>query len=512
MSLTVNQSNGASGGSLSQAISISIPSPHTVGVWVYFDTFGNGGTISSVTDNAGNTYTLGKTATDGSRIVGTAWSIAVGSAITSVTVNTSGGTGGFCAILVWDVTATGTITASDSEAVHIGSASSATDGVSTGSIAVTSADALLLAGCTDTSSFALSIGTGFTADFAISPSLFISEHKAVTASAAATFTCSSAGDNVFASGLAFQVSGGGGVSANLTAQTATFTEGTLTRAVATALTGQTATFAEGTIAPTVSSPLNGQSATFSEGALAATIAPVLAGQTATFSLGVVTPSITYGVTGQTATFTEGTITATQGTVANLTAQTATFTLGTITPSISYALTGQTSTFTAGILGPQASYALSGQTAAFAEGSMTPALGYAVTGLSATFSEGTITPQAGGDVARSITGLTASFSLGIITVTGGDQPVTGDTHDGLPRRKRHYDDSAQTQVIRESALRPKKARPAKPDESAAITEPHKPSLVTDSPEDEESLLALIEIQDDEMFKQIELATHLLRTLH
>lgn len=89
-------------------------------------------------------------------------------------------------------------------------------------------------------------------------------------------------------------------------------------------------------------------------------------------------------------------------------------------------------------------------------------------------------------------------------------VTTDTHDGLPKRhKRKHDDTAQTQVIRESRLKPKKAK------APATVEAPKPlfvNVVADTLEDEEALMALIQRQDDEMLEQIELATHLLRTLH
>lgn len=303
-----------------------------------------------------------------------------------------------------------------------------------------------------------------------------------------------------------------GTSKNLTAQTASFTEGTIVRAVSTALTGQTATFSEGTISPAAAYGLTGQSATFTEGALTPALAKALTGQTATFSLGTITPSISYGLTAQTATFTEGTITPSQGAVANLTAQTATFSVGTITLAITYGVTGQTAAFVEGLVSPQASYGLTGQTSTFTEGTLSGEVDYALTGLTATFAEGTITAQAGGDVSRSLTGLSASFSVGLITVTGGDQPVSADTHDPLPkRRKRQFDDGAQTQVIRESQLKPKKAK-AVTTAIREIADPQELPAYIENPEDEDELLALIQDQDEQLISTIELATHLLRTLH
>lgn len=213
------------------------------------------------------------------------------------------------------------------------------------------------------------------------------------------------------------------LSTALTGQTATFTEGAIARAVSTALTGQTATFTLGTITPAVSYALSGQTATFTEGTITPStggnVTASLSGQTATFSLGTITATVSYGLTAQTATFSEGTISASTGTAANLTGQTATFSVGTITPSISYPVIGQTATFAEGSLIANPSYGLTGQTITSSLGTITPEVDYAVTGLTATFSEGTITPQTSGGVAKGLTGLTASFSLGVITVTGGD---------------------------------------------------------------------------------------------
>lgn len=96
---------------------------------------------------------------------------------------------------------------------------------------------------------------------------------------------------------------------------------------------------------------------------------------------------------------------------------------------------------------------------------------------------------------------------------GIPPVTTapDTHDDLRKRHKRYDDTAQTQVIRESRLKPKKAKSAEP-ALAPIVEPANAALYLDSPQDEEALMALIQRQDDEILAQIDLATHLLRTLH
>lgn len=87
------------------------------------------------------------------------------------------------------------------------------------------------------------------------------------------------------------------------------------------------------------------------------------------------------------------------------------------------------------------------------------------------------------------------------------PVTpSDTHDPLPRRRKRFDDSAQTQVIRESRLKPKKIR-----KTEVPAEQPAPIPIDTSAEDEDVSLLLAD-EDEQLTSLVELATHILRTLH
>lgn len=359
--------------------------------------------------------------------------------------------------------------------------------------------------------------------------LATTSHQRVTATGSVSATFATSTTTAIA---IFTEAAGGGGTANLTAQTATFTEGTLGVSVSKAITGQTATFAQGSLSSAISQGLSGQSATFAEGVLTPAVAYAATAQTATFAEGTLTPGtggdITKALSGQTATFAQGaispaianalsgqTITSSEGVPSaaisdGLTAQTATFAEGSLiaTWSGSAALLGQTAAFAQGAMAPTVALAVNGQSATFTEGSLGVSVSALLGSQTGTFTEGTLTPQTSGDVTIALTGLTATFRLGQMLPSGGDQ-TNADTHDG-GRKKRRYDDSAQTQVIRESALRPKKL--SAKSVQAPAPKPVQPVVMTDAPEDEESLLALVELQDDEIFKQIELATHLLRTLH
>ena len=140
-------------------------------------------------------------------------------------------------------------------------------------------------------------------------------------------------------------------------------------------------------------------------------------QTATFSEGTPSTGISYPLTGQSATSSEGTLG--RNVSYALTAQTATFTEGALTPSWSgsAALTGQTATFTEGNPAAQAGYPLTAQSVTSSEGSLTGSLSAALTEQTATFTEGTITPQVQGDVTLALSALQAAFSMGQIGVAG-----------------------------------------------------------------------------------------------
>lgn len=369
-------------------------------------------------------------------------------------------------------------------------------------------------------------------NFAASETCYRINSSAVTDSVTWTYTASASGSGLPAAIASFKVSGGSGnVTKALTAQTATFSQGTMGAAVSNVLTGQTATFAEGTLSGAISKALSGQTATFAQGSLSPAVAYALTALTATFTEGTLTPTtggdVTKALTGQTATFALGvlspaianalsaqTITSSEGTPSaaisyGLTSQTATFTEGSLTPtwSGSAALTGQTASFAQGSMTPGVAMSLSGQSATFVEGALGPAVDYALTAQIAAFTEGTLTAQTSGDVIKALTGLTAVFTLGQIIASGGDQPLTSDTHDGFAKKRPRFDDSAQTQVIRESRLKPKKAK------SAPVIDVEPPTLAyIENPEDEEELLALLQDQEEQLISTIELATHLLRTLH
>lgn len=213
MSFTVVNSANGNGGSTSQPVTISIAAGHTVGCVWYFDDFGAGGSVSNITDSAGNVYALGNSITDGgTHSAGTASSLAIASSITSVTLNTVGAGGGFLGLWVWDLSASGTISLADTKAAFIPSTTTGANAVSTGSMSITSADGLLLAAVVDLSSAGMTVGTGFSAD-ATGQNGSPGEHKAVTASAPATFTCASAGTGAVVAGLAFQVAGAAGATA-----------------------------------------------------------------------------------------------------------------------------------------------------------------------------------------------------------------------------------------------------------------------------------------------------------
>jgi hypothetical protein len=209
---------------------------------------------------------------------------------------------------------------------------------------------------------------------------------------------------------------------NLTGQTITSSEGTVSRAVDYSLTGQTATFTEGTISASangdVTLSLSGQTATFTEGFIALNLGYTLndgvplTGQTANFAEGTATGAVSYLLGSQSASFTEGTITATTG--------------GDITLS----LTGQTATFSEGTITPTATLGITGQSASFAEGTIASEVDMGLIASSATFTEGTITASGTGDISLSLSGLTATFSEGLITCTGGTQSL------GAGRRTRN----------------------------------------------------------------------------
>lgn len=273
--------------------------------------------------------------------------------------------------------------------------------------------------------------------------------------------------------------------------------------VTVALTGQGATFAAGSAAPSSSVALTGQSATFAAGTLVPGLSLALLGQRGTFTSGLLTPNLSVPLTGQAATFTAGTLIASSGgdVTLSLIGQAATLSAGTLSPATTTALNGQPLTSSPGTLLPSSTLALTGISATFSAGTVASASSVPLVGQSAVFTPGQL--GIGGDVTVALTGAQATFTAGTIAVL----PASGDTHDPLPKRRRRFDDSAQTQVIRESQLKPKAKRAKAP---VALPERVPPAL-TDSPEDEEMLAKLIAADDAAVTTAIEGALDLLRTL-
>jgi hypothetical protein len=207
-SFTVVNKQGNFVSATSNTQTISIAAGHTVVVFLFGER-ATGIGIGAVTDSAGNTYTLGNTATAfGVSIVGTGCSLAIPTAITSVTYTPAGsGTGPVTGLIVWDITATGTISvASTGAAAYPGNAPGTANGVTTGNLAITSADGLLLGGANDGTMAGLVVGTGFTQDVSFNSAAMVGEHQAITASGPVTFTAPAANDQVYVAGIALQVS------------------------------------------------------------------------------------------------------------------------------------------------------------------------------------------------------------------------------------------------------------------------------------------------------------------
>lgn len=454
MSFTVNNFVSAlTGGADSGSASISIPSGHTVGVVVIERNF-SGQVAGTLTDSAGNTYTIpagGVALQSGAYVNLSGYSIAIASAITSVTYHTgTSGTNAFI-LYVWDITATGAISFADAKAA-ISASASGTDAVATGTLSITSSDGLILAGCRDWG-FAsnISSGTGFTTDSSVEAA---AEHKAVTTSAAATFTDSSPGTDTGRAALAFQVASGGSValtgqsttstagsvvpstSKALTGQAASFTPGTLAQAISKALTGQAATFAAGTIAPSKSVALTGQAATFAAGTVGAggNVTTALTGQSATFTAGTAVATPTFALIGTAATSAVGSVT--QSHAAAVSGQAATFASGLLAQSaavllagqrataangtvstgsdVTTSLTGQSSTLTAGSLIAASQIAVTGKSAAFAAGTLSFSASLALVGQSSIYTPGTLVQSRSG----ALTGQLALFASGVMLVPGG----------------------------------------------------------------------------------------------
>lgn len=190
--------------------------------------------------------------------------------------------------------------------------------------------------------------------------------------------------------------------------TATFVEGSLLNEIN--LTGQTASFTEGTITTAISGnvilALSGQSMGFAQGSPNLVISYLLdqdtitlVGQTATFAMGVLQPNIGIPLTAQTLASSEGVLTLTPA-----------YTLGALTMS---SLEGS---ITAS-LGNNTNLSLIGQAITSSQGAMQFLPGATFPSNTITFTEGTISFSATGDFTVSLTGLVINSSEGTITFTG-----------------------------------------------------------------------------------------------
>lgn len=190
--------------------------------------------------------------------------------------------------------------------------------------------------------------------------------------------------------------------------TATFFEGSLLNQIN--LTGQTASFTEGTITTAISGnvilALSGQSMGFAQGTPNLVISYLLdqdtitlVGQTATFAMGVLQPNV----------------------IALLAAQTLASTEGTISPAPAYTLGALTLTSLEGSitssLGNNTNLSLIGQNITSSQGAMQFLPGATFPSNTITFTEGTISFSATGDFTVSLIGQTINSSEGTITFTG-----------------------------------------------------------------------------------------------
>lgn len=195
--------NGVAAGSVT--VTISIAAGHTVVACIQ-DAAGVS-TLGAVTDTSGgaNAYTTGNT-TDvfGNWATGCKWSIAIPSSITSVTYTTAG-TPGDLHMCVWDITATDTITAADSDTSSgFANSTTATDGMASPTLTIAGADGLILTNIVDRTGSTVTAGTGFTLDVAVANNDKCA-HRAISASAPATWTNSAAGSSWTSGAVALEV-------------------------------------------------------------------------------------------------------------------------------------------------------------------------------------------------------------------------------------------------------------------------------------------------------------------
>jgi hypothetical protein len=182
----VDKANNYNGSGTTVVVTKSIAAGHTVACIGYLDGTG----VMSVTDSSGtNSYASrnSRTTPFGQTLMAFD-AIAIAASITSVTLHST--QTDFLALWIWDITASAAIAYADSLGNdYIFNSPITTDGITTGTLNIgTSSDGLLLAVAEDPGGGGLSTGTGFTSDGGVALGDSVSEHKAVSASAAATAT------------------------------------------------------------------------------------------------------------------------------------------------------------------------------------------------------------------------------------------------------------------------------------------------------------------------------------
>jgi hypothetical protein len=212
---TVTAKNGNSAGGGSVTVTITIPAGATVGV-VAVGTVGGSGTgiAGTLVDNNGVTYTAQTHNYNGGLGTQTdTFSSINAAAATSVTYTAPTNTGNnFNAqMAVWVLTPTaGTVTVADSKALATNTPGTATNGVTTGNLAISTGDGIVLGLAYDSNSASLTAGTtpAMVQDGTNFQSIY--EHIAATAATPATWTSSSGSDVIMYGAIAFQITASGG--------------------------------------------------------------------------------------------------------------------------------------------------------------------------------------------------------------------------------------------------------------------------------------------------------------
>ena len=191
------------------------------------------------------------------------------------------------------------------------------------------------------------------------------------------------------------------LSVGVSGQSYSHTLGTLTASVGTnvtlELTGQSYSLTQGSVDTSIAKGLTGQSYALSQGSVDTSIAKGLTGQSYTVSQGSVTDAIQVGLIGQSYSLTQGTLGVTVGN------------------NVTVGLTGQSYTLSQGALGLSlgASVTLTGQTYVLSHGTLTTGFSKDLVGQSYTTSQGTLVASVGNNVTLTLTGQSYALSQGLV---------------------------------------------------------------------------------------------------